>query len=123
MTLESDPEYPSFNLAQAALLVCHAIYSMQPIAGSVELPPYPPAPHQDMERFMERAEAALDGIGFFRGSQRENVLRTLRRVVRNAEVDTQELATLWGIFAQVDRLAQGRLRVQPTPTSSDDAKT
>jgi len=123
VTLESDPEYPSFNLAQAALLVCHAIYSMQPIMGSVELPPFPPAPHQDMERFMERAEAALDGIGFFRGSQRENVLRTLRRVVRNAEVDTQELATLWGIFAQVDRLAQGRLRTLPTPTSSDGAKT
>lgn len=114
VTLESDPDYPSFNLAQAALLVCHQIYSLQPILVPPDLPPYPPAPHPDMERFMERAESALDGIGFFRGSQRENVLRTLRRVIRNAEVDTQELATLWGIFAQVDRLARGRLRGKST---------
>jgi tRNA C32,U32 (ribose-2'-O)-methylase TrmJ len=73
-----------------------------------------------MERFMVRAESALDGIGFFRGSQRENVLRTLRRVIRNAEVDTQELATLWGIFAQVDRLAKGAARAPKAPAGSDD---
>jgi tRNA C32,U32 (ribose-2'-O)-methylase TrmJ len=47
----------------------------------------------------------LDRIGFFKGDQHENVVRTLRHLIRKADPDEQELATLWGILSQVERVA------------------
>ena len=55
---------------------------------------------------MQQAERGMAAIGFFKGDQRENVLRTVRRVVMKAEVDTQELATLWALFAECERVGE-----------------
>jgi tRNA C32,U32 (ribose-2'-O)-methylase TrmJ len=54
---------------------------------------------------MGEVERMLDRIGFFKGDQHENVVRTLRHLIRKADPDEQELATLWGILSQVERVA------------------
>jgi tRNA C32,U32 (ribose-2'-O)-methylase TrmJ len=115
LTLPSDPDFSSFNLAQAVLLVAHAVYLREAPASSEAPQPYPPAPHDQMDRFMESVDQALVAMDFFKGNQRENILRTVRRVVRNASVDTQELATLWGMAAAVIRLAEQGTQRPPTP--------
>ncbi|MFT6398562.1 MAG: TrmH family RNA methyltransferase [Bradymonadia bacterium] len=105
VSLESSDEYRSFNLAQAVMV---ALYSLRERAGSVAELKVPQreferAPGEQVERMMGTAEEALDKIEFFKGDQRENVLRTIRRVILRAEVDTQELATFWAMFAKIRR--------------------
>lgn len=103
VTLETG-SWSSLNLAQAVLLVVSRIFAHY--GEAIAMPPpsraFPPAPVEDVERMMVQVERALDLIGFFRGDQRENVLRTLRRVLQRSEPDTQELATLWGVFSRIE---------------------
>ncbi|TVQ99331.1 MAG: hypothetical protein EA398_12460 [Deltaproteobacteria bacterium] len=106
VTLETGT-WSSLNLAQAVLLVVARIFAHE--GRAVPMPPptrdFPPARAEQIDRMMGDAERALDAIRFFRGDQRENVLRTLRRIVQRAEPDEQELATLWGLFARVRKFA------------------
>lgn len=107
--LESSARYRSFNLAQAVMIAVHRVFVASDAAVEMKEPgrEFPRPSHAEVERMMGTAEEALDAIDFFKGDQRENVLRTIRRVVVRAEVDTQELATLWAIFAKTRRA--GRL--------------
>ena len=50
---------------------------------------------------MHDVERALEAVDVFRGDQRENVLRTVRQTFLRAQMDTQELATFWGVFKAV----------------------
>lgn len=104
ITLETSPEYPSLNLAQAVLLVAHALLMnfgeplhMEPVTRQLER-----ATHDEVERMMGQAARALDSISFFKGDQRYNVLRTLREVFVRAQLDKRELNTFWGVFKEVE---------------------
>ena len=106
VTFATSEEFTSLNLAQAVMLATHALF-----VGIGDLDPMPPSPrsfpaatHDALDRMMGQAERSLELLGFFKGTQRSNVLRTLRRVLTNARTDTQELATFWGIFAEIERV-------------------
>lgn len=103
ITLESSPLYSSMNLAQAVLLVAWSLFKSVGHADPLRPPQreWPLAEHAQMSRMMQDAESAMDSIGVFRGDQRENVLRTVRQVFHRAEMDTQELATFWGVFKAI----------------------
>lgn len=104
--LETSTEFRSFNLAQAVMVAVHRAFVR--LGDAEPLKPSPrddePAPLEQVERMMTRAEAGLDAIGFFKGDQRENVLRTIRRVLLRAEVDPRELGTFWALFAELERI-------------------
>jgi len=107
VTIPTDPDYPSLNLAQAVLLTLHQSWMNSARSAetqSASTPPFPPAGADTIERFMQTVTDALDAIGYFKGTHRTNVVRTIRRVVLNADPDTQELATLWGVFRELLRL-------------------
>jgi len=116
VTLEAVEEHYSYNLAQAVLLVLHramlrwphgegAVLRAALRAASLAKPRT--STSGSRERYMGEVERMLDQIGFFKGDQRENVVRTLRHLIRKADPDEQELATLWGILSQVERVAPG----------------
>ncbi len=101
--------YRSLNLAQAVVLALHRLFVelgditvLAPATRTHDL-----ADHAAIERMMGQAETALAAIEFFKGDQRENVLRTIRRIFLKARLDQQELATLWGLFAEIERSARG----------------
>lgn len=110
VTLETSAEYPSLNLAQAVLLVVHRHFVTRgnPVPLTEPARHYNPAPLEQIDRMMRQAEQSLDAIGFFKGSQRTNVINSIRRVFLRAELDTQELATLWGMFKEIERAATPR---------------
>ncbi len=120
LTIPTSSDYPSMNLAQAVLVVLHTLY-LSSADKQVEPPPrpHPVAELRAVERFMGTVEDALNAIDFFKGSHHDNVLRTVRRVVLNARPDTQELATLWGIFRETARVARRRIDVMATDEPSD----
>lgn len=108
VTLETCAEYASLNLAQAVLLVAHAVFKAH--GDVVPLKPaarrFDRAPLDQVERMIVQLDQALDAVGFFKGDQRRNVADTLRRTLLRAELDRQELATWWGVFKEIARNAQ-----------------
>lgn len=104
ITLETSPDYPSLNLAQAVLLVAHQLLMSFGEPLKMDAPPRRSerVTHDEVERMMAQAERALDAIDFFKGDQRYNVLRTIREVFVRAQLDKRELSTFWGVFKEVE---------------------
>lgn len=122
ITLESSADYSSMNLAQAVLLIVWSLFKRFGDAAPLRAPQkeWPPADHAQVSRMMDDVERALDTIAFFRGDQRENILRTIRQTLLRAEMDSQELATFWGVFKQVQKHdeRQARLAARAADQSS-----
>lgn len=111
ITLETAADYSSLNLAQAVMLVVWNLFRRFGAPAELRAPQrtWDGVSHDTLSRMMDDVEKALDTIGFFKGDQRDNVLRTVRQVFLKAELDQQELATFWGIFREVT-LRDQRLR-------------
>lgn len=108
LTLETASDYSSLNLAQAVLLVLWNLFQRFGDAGVLRGPQkeWPAATLEQVSRMMDDIDKALETIGFFKGDHHENVLRTVRQCLLRAELDTQELATFWGIFKEVRNFAR-----------------
>ena len=103
-TVPTDPERPSLNLAQAALLVCYELWIAGP--GSEKPLPRPrrdapPATNAHIADVFEHVDRHLRAINFYRGGKNpESVLRTLRAIVRRAGVDEREAELIRAISAR-----------------------
>jgi tRNA (cytidine32/uridine32-2'-O)-methyltransferase len=87
----------SLNLAQAVLLIGYELM-LAAAAASPELPKprrdITPATTLQLRAAFEQTEAALDAIDFFKGKNHEAIMRTVRAVLRRAELTVRE-ATLF----------------------------
>lgn len=107
-------EHSSLNLAQAVLV---ALYEFHLASGDatrrVESHRHQsgPATHEEWERMFADAEAALDGIAFFRTRNPELVMRSVRSLAFRARPDEREVTMLRAIAIEVqrtlDRLTRG----------------
>lgn len=107
VTLPVDPDFASLNIAQA-VLVCS--YEWRKTATSGALPfrlsteVHPPAAKDDVIRFFEHLEGALDEVTFFRPPERRpHMVRTLRNIFQKAELTDQEVRALRGVVAALER--------------------
>jgi TrmH family RNA methyltransferase len=112
-TVPTDPERPSLNLAQAALLVCYELWLAGP-GGEQPLPrprrDAPPAKSAQLEEVFAEIDRHLEAINFYRGGKNpEAVLRTMRAILRRAAVDEREANLVRAISAR-SRKAIERLR-------------
>jgi TrmH family RNA methyltransferase len=105
VTIPTDPQYWSLNLAQAFLVIAYELFL---VAGGAagELPKgrreAEPATHAELERMYGALEAGLGRIGFFKGArQPEAVLRTLRTALGRAELDTREARLIQAIGFEI----------------------
>ena len=92
--------YPSFNLAQALLLVAYEIRKagLETPPRSDEMPP--PAPHEEREGLYRHLEQALHTIGFLTPEMAPAMMRKLRRLFGRAGISEDEVALLRGIARQ-----------------------
>lgn len=99
-------EHSSLNLAQAVLI---AIYELHVVAGDatrVLAPPKKadgPATHKDLERLFVTAAEALNALDFFRTRSEEQVMRSVRSLVAQAQPDARELKLLHAMSFEVLR--------------------
>lgn len=107
VTLPVDPDFASLNIAQA-VLVC--AYEWRKTATGGALPfrlseeVHPPASKEDVVRFFEHLEGALDTVTFFRPPERRpHMVRTLRNIFQKAELTDQEVRALRGVVAALER--------------------
>jgi tRNA/rRNA methyltransferase len=120
LTLPVHPDFTSLNVAQAVLIFA---YEWR-LSGMGETPvlPFdsglaPPATKEDLVRMFEQFEGALDRAEFFRPPEkRGHMVLALRSMLQRAGLTEQEVRTLRGVIAALDRRPT-RPRKRETPAA------
>ncbi|MGH7568042.1 MAG: RNA methyltransferase [Gemmatimonadales bacterium] len=118
VTIPTDPEYPSLNLAHAVALM---LYELALARGDEARPFKPPrrtaepAATEELERLFTDIARALGTIEFFKTRNAEAVMRTVRDVAHRVPLDAREARLLRAMAIEVvkygERLARSRLHV------------
>lgn len=103
-TIPSSAVYGSLNLAQAVLIFCYELFQGLKDSGPVvvqrEL-----ASGVETEALFRHMEETLLRIGFLDAENPGHLMRSLRRILGRAELDSREIAVLRGVMSQVDWVA------------------
>lgn len=109
LTLPVAPEFSSLNVAQSVLIVAYE-WRLTLLGGEEGgLPFVGPgaedlAPKRALLNFFEHLESALDTVGFFRPAEkRPHMVRALRTMLHRARLSEQEVRTLRGVVAALER--------------------
>jgi TrmH family RNA methyltransferase len=97
-------EHASLNLAQAVLVMAYELWLAAAGAGLPFKPPRrdaPPPTVEFLQVVFDDMERALWAIDFFKTRNSESVMRTLRELVRRAEVDAREAGFLRAMAIEV----------------------
>lgn len=100
-TIAASDEYGSLNLAQAVLIFCYELF------GATQRAEQPSqqrqqAPSGELEPFFQQMKDTLLRIGFLNPQNPEHIMRSLRRIMFRASLDSREVAMLRGMFSQID---------------------
>ena len=100
MTIPTHPEYPSLNVAQAAVICLYELYlaSMAPMHSSG----IQRAPAEDLERLFDRMRTVLLKIGFLDAENPEHMLLAFRRILGRAGLEDKDVRIFTGLFRQID---------------------
>ncbi|MEO0392114.1 MAG: RNA methyltransferase [Pseudomonadota bacterium] len=109
ITVPCNPDFSSFNIAQAVLLVAYEWFqeqSEQPArqlrdAGDDSNPPR----RESLDAFFDRLIASLDERGYFRSPDlRERLVVSLRNLITRMEPNDQDIQTLHGVMVSLMRV-------------------
>lgn len=95
------PEYPSFNLSQAVLLVAWELRRSALVTAPPAESPRPAAPHEEREAFFRHLERALRTIGYLHEDTAVSIMRRLRRLLGRAGATREEVRLLRGMARQM----------------------
>lgn len=112
ITVPTNPERSSLNLAQAVLIICYEIWMAGP--GSEQKLPRPrrhtpPATPPELALLFEDVHRGLDAVDFYKKRDPAMIMRTMRAVVRRAHVSSREAKLLRAVFIEVRKVVE-RLR-------------
>lgn len=104
LTLPVDPTFSSLNIAQAVLIVAYewrlSADATLPFDGGIAAQ----ATREQLIGMFEHLEAALDNVGFFRPPERRpHITLALRALFQRAGLTEQEVRTLRGVIAALER--------------------
>lgn len=100
LTIPTDTQYQSLNVAQAAVICLYEIY-----IASLQPPPNEPierARAEQIERLFGIMRAALLKIGFLDSENPEHMLLALRRILGRAGLEERDVRILTGMFRQIE---------------------
>lgn len=107
-TVPVDPVFASLNVGQAVILVAYEWRKL--VVGDAAWTPFgekersPQATKADVLRFFEHLERSLDAVEFFRPPEkRQHMVRNLRQIFQKARLSDQEVRTLRGMVAALER--------------------
>ena len=104
LTIPTDPDFSSLNLAMAVQVVTYELRAAQePAIDPEERSGTPLATSGDVERFYEHLERVLTDIGFLDPDNPRHLMRRLRRLFIRARPDQNEINILRGILTAVER--------------------
>jgi tRNA/rRNA methyltransferase len=109
LTLPAHPDYGSFNLAQAVLLVCYELFRASPdyAAGDSRLEL---ATDKEREEFYTHLESLLLSVGFLHENNPGRIMSSLRRLFGRTGLEERDIRILRGILSQVEWALKQRPR-------------
>lgn len=107
VVIPTSPEHPSLNLAQAFTVMAYELFLVRGEAQLKEPRRSAPfATHEQLERLLADAQAALDGIEFFKTRNPSMVMRTVREVTHRTPLDQREVRLLRAMCVEVLRFLE-----------------
>ncbi len=102
VTIATNPEYPSLNLAQAFTIIAHEVYRTRGVRP-LKTPRRQAAPATtgDLANAFDAVERALDAIEFFKTRNPEIIMRTVREVTHRADLDAREAKLLTAMAYEI----------------------
>ena len=118
VTIPSDPDYSSLNLAHAVVLMLYELALLREDSPLAFKPPRrrgEPAPVGELEKLFVDLEHALTAIEFLKTREAEHVLRTVREIIHRIPLDEREVKLLRAMAIEVvkysERLARSGVHV------------
>ncbi|KQZ71483.1 rRNA methyltransferase [Sphingopyxis sp. Root214] len=109
VTVPINPEFASLNLAQAVILLAYEWSKGIALASPPEVPLDPPAPHAELEEFIQHLTRDLDASGYFVPPERtEATLRTLRTALTKTGWSHNDIRMMHGIVTALGRTPRSR---------------
>ena len=123
VTIPSNPDYPSLNLAQSVGIVAYELYQASQEQSGVTLisenPAEPDAPFQMTEAFYLGLEALLLSIGYLHSHTANSRMQKFRLLLARAVPSTHEMTMLLGILRQSRWVLEPGHLALVSPTSAD----
>jgi tRNA/rRNA methyltransferase len=101
VTIPTNPEFASLNLAQSVLLLgyCWRRHGSEMPGQRLETGGNPPATKAELENLFARLEEALEAGGFYTTEQqRPTMVRNMRNLLQRAQMTEQEVRTFHGVI-------------------------
>lgn len=100
--IPTNPDHRSLNLAHAAVIVFYELRRAAPRLMPVDEPDLrprrrdrlPPASSEELERFFEHWQEAMEAIGLFTGRDPQPKMRSFRNIFQRAAPDRREIGLL-----------------------------
>ena len=101
VTIPLNDGFTSLNLAQAVLLVCHALWDKFRVTDSSNISEEtPPAPMDEIVNLCNRLETELEANHFFREENlKPTMVNNIRTMLTRANLSEQEVRTFHGIIS------------------------
>jgi TrmH family RNA methyltransferase len=104
ITIPTNPDYSSLNLAQAVLVMVYELF-----LAAQETPQtlpdgkrtYPPANHTQLGGMYQQIEDTLWAIEFIKSRTSKGIMRSLRNIFSRTTLDEREVRILRGMFHEV----------------------
>lgn len=104
-TIPASCQLGSLNLAQAALIFCYELFKAA--EQSEHEPQRVVASSAELEPMFSQMEATLLKIGFLNQQNPNHIMRTFRRILFRAEMDSREVTVMRGMLSQIDWATTG----------------
>jgi len=104
VTFPTDPTFASLNIAQSVLLMAYEWRRVAHGPQGVEPPENPPASREEVEALWRHLASLLQPTGYFRPAHMaEKMERNLLLILSDAGWDRQQVRTLRGVLAHLER--------------------
>ena len=101
VTIPSNPEFGSLNIAAAVQVIAYEIYQLAQQENTTEWD-YPLASIDEMEKFFEHLQKVLVQIEFLKLSAPRRLMTRLRRLFLRTRMDTMEVNMLRGMLTAIE---------------------
>ena len=103
LTIPSNPEFSSLNLAMAVQVLTYELRAADVPARPPYEPDAPPATKEELEHIYVHLERVLTDVEFLDPDNPRHLMRRLRRLFIRSKPDRNEVNILRGILSAVDR--------------------
>ena len=109
LTIPTHPDYPSLNVAQAAVICLYELYLAS--LERREASPFRRAKAEQIERLFDIMRNSLLKIGFLDAENPEHMLLAFRRIFGRAGLEEKDVRILTGMFRQIEWYAKAGWKV------------